>query len=118
MRTLTKLEAFAEHCWDLLRQGDRIKLETDTYDEYGTQGVWINKLFVPRRLRGQGYAREAMTQICSAADEESIVLILDVCPYDVGGLSVAALTTFYESFGFELNGDTFNGNIMIRQPNQ
>ena len=117
MKTMTKLEAFSDHCWDLLRQGERIKLDTELFVDLGIEGVWISKLLVPRRLRGQGYARWAMNQICQAADEESIVLILDACPFDVGGLSVEALTTFYESFGFELNGDTCDGNIMVRQPN-
>ena len=108
--TITALE-FANHCWDLIRCNEKVKVITEPAMDVST--VWISKLYSPQKIRRCGFAREAMERICQAADEASITLQLMV--ESEGAMSNAMLLEFYESLGFELT----DGELlyMTRLPN-
>lgn len=110
---LIKLSDFINHDWDLLRDGDKVVLELCPYERPDRRMVYIETLFSPVRIRGRGYAREAMERLCQAADEHEVELRLAVV--SSGPVTNFQLVGFYESLGFELYER--NPIMMFRIPN-
>lgn len=72
----------------------------------------INRINVPDKARGKGYGTKLLKEILEAADAEKIMLLLGPSPS--GGLDMAALTAWYERYGFRW---TRSGMMMERMPN-
>jgi predicted GNAT family acetyltransferase len=107
-----KIEELAERNWSLRRDNDQIVLETRYAYIDDQEGILIEHLFTPSRIRGRGYAREAMERLCEVVDEESIPLFLCAEPFSDSPLTVSQLLSFYESLGF----DDSNREVLIRNP--
>lgn len=105
-------EEFASHNWNLIRCGDKVRIITEPLAGVHDT-VWIAKLYTPQRIRGQGYAREAMERLCEAADETSMILRLWV--HSEGPMTNLQLIDFYESLGFEIVETNYVK--MVRYPN-
>lgn len=107
-----RIERFCNQSWSLVREDKLISLDVNYAEVVGIEGAWIARLFSPAKVRGRGYAREAMERLCEAANDESIVLLLVVSPYADCPMTYTQLMAFYESFGFEEH----DMGLMVRHP--
>lgn len=108
-----KAKAFAKRNWCLRVGASLVSLDVDYSLEdlgEGNEDVWVSRLFVPKRLRGNGLATQAMTRMCAEADIQKVVIGLCVNPY--GDLGYWGLVNFYVRFGFQM---TSHGS-MVRYP--
>ena len=84
-------------------EGEAISQIESTYvpkSIYGVKGLYINRLIVPKKVRGQGIATELMKKFVSILDSKKINAILEINAY--GDLDEDQLKRFYKKFGFEV----------------
>ena len=97
---------------DVYRIGEtRAVAMTGPCDFDGT--LWfLQSIYVPPMLRGQGYGRQLIEWVCADADREGVSLMLAVVPQ--GGrrsLVYGELVRWYEKHGFLTDYD----NVMVRR---
>lgn len=89
-------------------------LTPDTF----TNTYLLNRIEVARGTnKGEGWGTKLLTQICQAADQENVELVLGVSPDDE--MLFWPLVHWYIKFGFEafLEGPlNLYQNVMIRRP--
>lgn len=112
------LEAFCERQWSLVREGRLISLEVNPFLLEEWNSAWVSRLYVPPIIRRRGYARQAMQNLCDAADDARLTLVLGINPY--GDMSYADLERFYRSFGFVKNQELatilVDDDLYVREP--
>jgi GNAT superfamily N-acetyltransferase len=108
VKTVEELQEFVDRRWSLIREEKWISLDVEVLEAQNS--IWISRIFTPRGIRSRGYGREALERLCEAADEDDVRLVLGVNPY--GELTHEQLVCFYESVGFE-----WDGELMVREPN-
>jgi GNAT superfamily N-acetyltransferase len=90
----------------------------DGLEELGVEeGDMIGKiehLEIEDEYKGQGYAKLLMNKAIEVAKEKGLMpLYLNASPMGSRGLDINDLTSFYESFGFEVFLEQGNNNLMI-----
>jgi tRNA nucleotidyltransferase/poly(A) polymerase/GNAT superfamily N-acetyltransferase len=84
--------------------GDQVVGEVGIMDR-GVQGgnhyIAIDKIFIDKNFRGNGYANDAMNLIFDYADKNNIIVTLT--PDNMWGASVPKLKAWYKSIGFVEN---------------
>ena len=83
-------------------------------DAYKRKIVFLSIIDVYQGYRKQGVGSKVMTELCSFADHNNI--ILGLTPIPDYGVSKTALLKFYKKFGFKKNNDTSITGAMIRSP--
>jgi predicted GNAT family acetyltransferase len=86
------------------------ELEVDEEDMIGK----IEHIQIEDKYKGQGYAKLLMNKAIEIAKEKGLMpLYLNASPMGTKGLNIVNLTSFYESFGFEVFLKQGNNNLMI-----
>ena len=86
------------------------ELEVDEEDMIGK----IEHIQIEDKYKGQGYAKLLMNKAIEIAEEKGLMpLYLNASPMGTKGLNIVNLTSFYESFGFEVFLKQGNNNLMI-----
>ncbi len=85
--------------------GYPVSLDIISVDDSGDKslpninGLLVSRLFVHKRIRGKGYARQAMDKLCLYADENQLDLILQ--PNAYGEMKQRQLIYWYKRLGFK-----------------
>ena len=80
--------------------GMDVDIFTSSSKAYANRAT-LSRLYVPKDLRGKGYAKEAMSALTDWADRYGVTLLLT--PTNEWGASKARLIQFYKRFGFVEN---------------
>ena len=80
---------------------DGLGMDVDIFTSTYANKATLSRLYVPKDLRGRGYAKEAMNALTDWADRYGITLLLT--PTNEWGASKARLIQFYKEFGFVEN---------------
>jgi len=66
--------------------------------QFGDGFIIVNRLETLKEYRNQGFAREAMKELCEKADDLNCIILLT--PVSDWGSSITRLKKFYRSLGF------------------
>lgn len=80
-------------------------------DEESSSQYMITRINVPREHRSKGIASRLLKRITDDADEEGVVLLLEISPSD--GLNYSQLLSWYTKCGFR---KICNSSLLERQP--
>ena len=91
--------------------------EDDTYDADGEvvgveEYALIEKVWVPVEQRGQGKGRELMAQAIKEIEATGLACKIAALPFD-GGMAMADLVEWYESFGFSVEDASGDAVVMV-----
>jgi GNAT superfamily N-acetyltransferase len=87
-------------------------LATIDVSPIGDDLYYVNRVFVPQKMRGHGVATRLFTRLTEDADKDSITLYID--PTTNYGSDIKRLTALFARFGF-VKGDYEHGS-MCRRP--
>jgi len=109
---------FENDVWQNLRNKyKKLNIVLDIYE--GNNKSILSMIKIPKELRNQGYAKQAMIEICNIADKNNLTVTLT--PTNEFGSNKSKLINFYKKFGFiENKGKNKNYQInysMFRLPN-
>lgn len=74
----------------------------------------ITHLETEEKSRKQGFATELLKQVCDAADDHQIALLITPRPYDNKPMKLKELVNWYKKFGF--TQIQYDPVLMARQP--
>lgn len=86
---------------------ERPKIETVEFVFQNQTCLRMGGLWVPKHLRGRGFATELVNQVCSIADASNYTIFLEAFPFSAEYVSedkINRLKKFYSRFGFEEYG--------------
>lgn len=97
----------------LTYKGARLYYTIYPEDDYGLGEepyIFIHMIKVPEESRGLGYASKLLKQILDYADNNQLLVQLEVSTtdYDETGLSVDELEAWYERYGFIYDDSLFS----------
>lgn len=78
-----------------------IHLAIADLSDFGDEGIYITRINVPEKFRGQGYGRELLQTILENADKEDLELHLEI--HASGALNRTQLEEWYGRYGFVKN---------------
>lgn len=107
----------------LARLRERVAAETPGVDLWicldSAGHLALNKIIVPREVRGRGVGSQVMALLIAEADRQGVTMSLTPTR-DFGATSLHRLRRFYRRFGFSVNGgrikDYTTRQAMLRLP--
>lgn len=91
--------------------------EDDIYDDEGDvvgsdEYVLIEKIWVPAEQRGNGVGRKIMVEALEEIEKTGLTCKVAALPFD-GGMEMADLVEWYESFGFSVEDASGDAVVMV-----
>lgn len=91
--------------------------EDDIYDAEGSvvgadEYVLIEKIWVPTEQRGNGLGRKMLVEALEEIEKTGLTCKVAALPFD-GGMEMAVLVEWYESFGFSVEDASGDAVIMV-----
>lgn len=80
---------------------------------FPSEGLYLNRLTVPEKIRRRGIATELMSELTRVCENFGVPIYLEINAY--GGLNTEQLSAFYKKFGFE---DSEVEGLFVRKPNR
>lgn len=89
----------------------------EIYDEEGgvvgvEEYALIEKVWVPEGQRGQGKGRKLIEEALKEIEETGLTCKIAALPFD-GGMDMADLVEWYESFGFSVEDTSGHAVVMV-----
>lgn len=100
----------------MIDDNNLVSLDITPIDCCEMDGLYINRLYMPEVMRGNGHGSAALSKLCRDADIEGVTLYVHSLPYpgECYNTRERSLRKFYEFFKFVLQS---NG-IHKRVPNK